>query len=535
MSEGNKMKEENTINRKYLWSKCQEIEKKALKKTNVIICDSGHKALQVLNQRFKKKKYSKPKKYSLEEIPLAVTELNKKDFLDELIQFLKNDENDPEVQVSILRAQQIAGAQVEIPSELMNSVKAKKTDKITKLWNELENLKEIEVCELHALDDNYIAFKIRTPIGGYLSEAKAKDILALAKRDIAAANQAKCPNCSQSIDLMKRDNWGILGCPCGAVLGSIITNLSNLIIEKINNYGIKGFYNALVNFDLLFHKDEGIDLNCFDFYTFEKYLKSINFPNIEGPDLSNPHKTITVSTYIDIEGDDEIILPTCRMCVFSLEIYSYSGSNYLCAYPLKKDQCLELNDFHQEQEYINYEIISASFFWNKLLSAFSDYFIDIDRQKCNLEAKSILLNDFHGPICPNFSIDTDNFLLEENYGPMKVTGTDALIFGLENFERKAQENELKKINRFRQDFPKKINQIKKNEKLKNIIDARVEAGKEYQEPKKQLAILLAQHFDGDQLRYLKNWDGLKRYINCSNKALVQVISMAINFQKNKME
>jgi hypothetical protein len=170
-----------------------------------------------------------------------------------------------------------------------------------------------------------------------------------------------------------------------------------------------------------------------------------------------------------------------------------------------------------------------------LLSAFSDYFIDIDRQKCNLEAKSILLNDFHGPICPNFSIDTDHFLLEETYGPMKVTGTDALIFGLENFERKAQENELKKTNRFRQDFPKKINEIKKNEKLKNIIDARVEAGKEYQEPKKQLAILLAQHFDGDQLRYLNNWDGLKRYINCSNKALVQVISMAINFQKNKME
>ncbi|NWH03924.1 hypothetical protein [Desulfobacter latus] len=94
MSEGNKMKEENTINRKYLWSKCQEIEKKALKETNVIICDSGHKALQVLNQRFKKKKYSKPKKYSLEEIPLAVTELNKKDFLDELIQFLKNEENE---------------------------------------------------------------------------------------------------------------------------------------------------------------------------------------------------------------------------------------------------------------------------------------------------------------------------------------------------------------------------------------------------------------------------------------------------------
>lgn len=171
-----------------LWNELGKLEKRASEsardKTRIhfIIYNPGHTALEILNKILKFPPNKKLKGYKEIDIKAAFDIIESPSFLEQVKAYYIGKGNNPETQLRMLRAQKLIDSSVKIPEELIEKVKAGKSQFIRDLWNELEEL-GAEVRELEQESDGYIGFKILTPVATYLDIGKRKEIIALVKRD----------------------------------------------------------------------------------------------------------------------------------------------------------------------------------------------------------------------------------------------------------------------------------------------------------------------------------------------------------------
>ena len=150
-------------------------------------------------------------------------------------------------------------------------------------------------------------------------------------------------------------------------------------------------------------------------------------------------------------------LPTCRLCKHAVDLLSgdrFLSEDRVCVFPASGNQvaslllvgheygCMEAS-FRDEQDFRKgLAEIELARVWNRLLENALQNFPDVSRQDRQVEGMVQETGRFHGPLCPDFSLDEDHIELDDSpYRKLRVTMP--LVFGVENFaaalEKKSME------------------------------------------------------------------------------------------------
>lgn len=471
----------------------------------------------------------------------------------------KGNNNSPYDILSILRARQLAGIPVEIPPELIEQAKQYSGSKAAKLWEEIESM-GIEVREMHYEGkhhgDDIYGYKICTPIGSYIGSASKDAIIELAEQDIEAAASAACPACDRKINYEDRDGSGNMVCPCGSIMGSIPTNFAEFAVELImREYGLEGVYTTLFCWDGLYHHDSVTEYD----WLLTKNMQLKNLPDvavtIAKPSISSHtctkcmpvfgswEETEDINNLYDkfINGLEKAIdlfrIPSCSHCRYCIEVkdYAYNGiSSHFCVHPVEKNNFIEKIgiELSFEREHLrgyqeNNEGIIKNAFMDILLSEMRT----VENQTREFEGKiASPFDNFYGPVCQEFDLDTEHCDLEKNGGPYSIVGEVSVVFGIPNIEAIEQEIIEKEKNAKLESIIQKAQLlIQSDSYAEKLFKTKIEMGNLESVQGRSLAQYLASKFTVEELQIVKDTHRLP--IITSHKAYDKIIQKSIDLKK----
>jgi hypothetical protein len=459
-----------------IWNKLLALEYRACQKaqsaTGVLSVPSstGGFVITVLNNVLGLPVRTAFEQYNESQAAQALNISTSLDFLEQLTAFIKEGAKDPYAQLAVLRAQRVAGMDVEIPDELVEQAKQTGGDKVVALWNDLEEL-GVEVGELYDEKHGVFAYKIVTPINCYIGSGTRKQIIDLAKRDVHSAATAKCPSCAQKIDYMNMDSRGVMQCVCGSIAGSIAENFAKYAFDLVDSkYGINGIYTVLKHWDELYRVDRSTGYNWL--LLGKKLLIESPTVDLEGhhPSCSG-NITTTIPVFGAWEEDDNIAesyaayvrgedlgkeydrwlpfhIPSCSHCKHCVAIMDDSDaisgveSSYhydalhMCVYPAVNNVLVDSFGVVlalKTEKMRGYRQDPGGIIWNAFAEPLFGEMKRVDSSGKDIEGKVLHpFNTVFGPICPGFDLDIDNMDLEPNGGPYRIIGEASVVFGLSN-------------------------------------------------------------------------------------------------------
>lgn len=433
----------------------------------------------------------------------------------------------------------------------------KNNKRVDDLYQKLELLDEIDVIELIYEGQGQFSFKIATPIHTYLDSGTEEEILEICQRDISTAEEGECITCKRKLDYSERDGWGIMECKCGTIIGSIPKNLANHVVEKIEKkYGINGVYTVLKNWEKLYYEDG--DTGCSWFRLQKDFV--VEEPKVSlvcKPPTCSENQQVVVPVFGNAEDDDiellsrkykdgsdlpddSIFRPICNYCKHAVTIsnnqHGFGSDDLICVYPSVNEDFLNKLDierlsFDREQWHChdNNEAIIKSAFMKSLLEGFTE----VDNQTRGREGLfSSPFNGFHGPICPQFSLDEKCMELGVNGGYLEEIGETTISFGIVNFEALEKEKAAEIKEQTRKNVLAKINSmVASDEKCKVILSQRVEIPTINSVQAKDLVKFLSSNFTLEELESTLPEGAVP--MNASHKARGVILKRAIDALKPK--
>jgi len=232
----------------------------------------------------------------------------------------------------------------------------------------------------------------------------------------------------------------------------------------MREYGLEGVYTILFYWDDLYYHDYVTE---YDWLLIGK-MQLKKLPDvavtIAKPLISSDACTKCMPVFGSREETDDIdnlygkfinglelakdffCMPSCSYCKYCIEVedYDYNGiSSHFCVYPVEKNNFIEnieielsfeLEHLRGYQE--NNEGIIKNAFMDILLSEMRK----VDSQTRDLEGKVLSpFDNFYGPVCQEFNLDTQHCDLEKNGCPYRIVGEVPVVFGLPNIEAIEQE------------------------------------------------------------------------------------------------
>ena len=431
---------------------------------------------------------------------------------------------------------------------------AKTNKRVDDLYRKLELLDEIDVIELVYEGQGRFSFKIATPIHTYLDSGTEEEILEMCQRDLSTAGKSECITCKRKLDYSERDGWGVMECECGTIIGSIPENLANHAVEKIKKkYGINGVYTVLKNWERLYYEDDdtGYSWLCLqkDFVVEEPKVSLVCKP----PTCSNPQQVIVPvfgnAEDNDIEllsqnykngsdlPDDSVFLPKCSYCEHAVFIGNnldgYDFGDPICIYPsVNKDflNSLDVGRLFLDQEQWHSNDNNEAIIKNAFMESLLEEFTEVDNQTRDREGLfSSPFNRFHGPICPQFSLNEEYMELLVNGGYLEEIGETTISFGIVNFEALEKEKAAEIKEQIRKKFLVKINRmVNSDKKYKLIVSQRVEIPTINSVQAKDLVKFLSSNFTLEELESTLP-EGIMP-MNVSNNARGVILKRAIDLK-----
>lgn len=230
-------------------------------------------------------------------------------------------------------------------------------------------------------------------------------------------------------------------------------------------------------------------------------------------------------------------IPSCSHCRYCIEVmdYDYNGiSSHFCVYPVEKNNFIEMIgiELSFEREHLrgyqeNNEGIIKNAFMDILLSEMRK----VDNQTRDLEGKIVSpFDNFYGPVCQEFDLDTEHCDLEKNGGPYSIVGELSVVFGLPNIEAIEQEIIEKEKNAKLENIIQKAQLlIQSDSYAEKLFKTKIEMGNLESVQGRSLAQYLASKFTVEELQIVKDTHRLP--IITSHKAYDKIIQKSIDLKR----
>ena len=220
--------------------------------------------------------------------------------------------------LSVCNARKVADPRFEIPEHLVSMAKNLKSQRLQKLWKDME-AQGVDVRDVAYEGKGIYTCKFVTPIGGYLISGSKEELIAVIEEDIEAFHSCRCPFCDQTYDPLSRDFLGNGTClSCAALVGSIGKNLANCVTQEIQSRVDPNLFLVALRFwDDIYHDCPKTGYAWIDINGIAKKAGQWAFPSYE-------HKKDDVQTTLFyFEDDDTERIAGCRYCERRLEAYSH--------------------------------------------------------------------------------------------------------------------------------------------------------------------------------------------------------------------
>jgi len=342
-----------------------------------------------------------------------------------------------------------------------------------------------ELDDIVKIGEGYYAFKLYTPLGSYLDEGTAEDILRVAKRDARILRTATCPFCKSRVELDEQDVLGNGSCPsCMAVFGSIARNFGESLADQIfQKHGMDGLYEALQLWDLLYQeKPRGFHwfnlpaLSGKSSCPFHGVVGP-QFPDVTLPEVTRELEVMCTEDDAEDPDPDWVWTATCSLCRYCLRIEDWSAcilglgasgvdAVHICMYPTPAPYESEPEITLEAERMRGYVDLEDNIVKNAVVRRLLEELpvVDDDKRLYGIAPGGYRVE----PICPRFTLDPEKV----EYGDV-IIGTVPVTFNRPDWAQLRWEEEQARFETMHEQAIEKLREFAATHPLAKV---RIQAG-----------------------------------------------------------